>query len=162
MEIQQLKYFVEVVRQQSFTKAAAQLFVTQPMLTRAIKSLEEELDVRLIDIDATHDTVTVTELMDCAAFACGTPTLNIGMMPAMARTLTYVKGLRPQGKKGFVFGSYGWAEKGASAADAMVAEWGAERIREPLTVRFRPDAAVLEECFNAGKALGEIAAAVAE
>ena len=26
MEIQQLKYFVEVVRQQSFTKAAAQLF----------------------------------------------------------------------------------------------------------------------------------------
>ncbi len=120
------------------------------------------VDVRLIDIDATHDTVTVTELMDCAAFACGTPTLNIGMMPAMARTLTYVKGLRPQDKKGFVFGSYGWAEKGASAADAMVAEWGAERIREPLTVRFRPDAAVLEECFNAGKALGEIAAAVAE
>ena len=49
MEIQQLKYFVEVVRQQSFTKAAAQLFVTQPMLTRAIKSLEEELNIRLIE-----------------------------------------------------------------------------------------------------------------
>lgn len=49
MEIQQLKYFVEVVRQQSFTKAAAQLFVTQPMLTRSIKHLEEELDVRLIE-----------------------------------------------------------------------------------------------------------------
>ena len=45
MEIQQLKYFVEVVRQQSFTKAAAQLFVTQPMLTRSIKHLEEELNV---------------------------------------------------------------------------------------------------------------------
>ena len=49
MEIQQLKYFVEVVRQQSFTKAAAQLFVTQPMLTRSIKHLEEELNVRLIE-----------------------------------------------------------------------------------------------------------------
>lgn len=49
MEIQQLKYFVEVVRQQSFTKAAAQLFVTQPMLTRSIKHLEEELSVRLIE-----------------------------------------------------------------------------------------------------------------
>ena len=49
MEIQQLKYFMEVVRQQSFTKAAAQLFVTQPMLTRSIKHLEEELNVRLIE-----------------------------------------------------------------------------------------------------------------
>lgn len=49
MEIQQLKYFVEVVRQQSFTKAAAQLFVTQPMLTRSIKHLEEELNVRLLE-----------------------------------------------------------------------------------------------------------------
>ena len=49
MEIQQLKHFVEVVRQQSFTKAAAQLFVTQPMLTRSIKHLEEELNVRLIE-----------------------------------------------------------------------------------------------------------------
>ena len=49
MEIQQLKYFVEVVRQQSFTKAAAQLFVTQLMLTRSIKHLEEELNVRLLE-----------------------------------------------------------------------------------------------------------------
>ena len=54
MEIQQLKYFVEVVRQQSFTKAAAQLFVTQPMLTRSIKHLEEELNVRLIERTSTH------------------------------------------------------------------------------------------------------------
>lgn len=119
-----------------------------------------DVEVKLIDIDATHDTTTVTELMDCASFACGTPTLNIGMMPSMARTLTYVKGLRPQGKKGFAFGSYGWAEKGATAAEAMIAEWGAERIRPPLTVRFRPDATVLAECFEAGKQLAEIAAAV--
>ncbi len=49
MEIQQLRYFVEVVRHESFTRAAAQLFVTQPMLTRYIKQLEEELNVKLIE-----------------------------------------------------------------------------------------------------------------
>lgn len=49
MEIQQLKYFVEVVRNESFTKAAMQLFVTQPMLTRAIKQMEQELDIKLIE-----------------------------------------------------------------------------------------------------------------
>ncbi len=49
MEIQHLKYFLEVVRQESFTRAAAQLYVTQPMLTRAIKQLEESLNVLLIE-----------------------------------------------------------------------------------------------------------------
>ena len=49
MNLNQLKYFVAVAEQQSFTKAAAQLFVTQPMLTRSIKHLEEELNVLLIE-----------------------------------------------------------------------------------------------------------------
>ena len=49
MEIQHLKYFVAVVQQESFTRAAAQLYVTQPMLTRAIKQLEESLNILLIE-----------------------------------------------------------------------------------------------------------------
>ena len=48
MEIKQLKYFVEVVRNNSFTRAAERLFVTQPLLTRTIQQLEEELGVKLI------------------------------------------------------------------------------------------------------------------
>ncbi len=49
MEIQQLRYFVEVAHNESFTRAATQLFVTQPMLTRSIKLLEDELNVKLIE-----------------------------------------------------------------------------------------------------------------
>lgn len=49
MEIQQIKYFLEVARYKSYTRAAAKLFVTQPMLTRVIKQLEEELGVKLIE-----------------------------------------------------------------------------------------------------------------
>ena len=49
MEIQQIKYFINVARYKSFTQAAAKLFVTQPMLTRVIKQLEAELGVKLIE-----------------------------------------------------------------------------------------------------------------
>lgn len=48
MDIQQIKYFVTVAQQRSFSKAAQQLFVTQPILTRCVKQLEEELGVPLI------------------------------------------------------------------------------------------------------------------
>lgn len=43
MELRALRYFVEVVRQQSFTAAADKLFVTQPTISKMVKSLEEEI-----------------------------------------------------------------------------------------------------------------------
>ncbi|WP_413736093.1 LysR family transcriptional regulator [Sodalis sp. RH21] len=48
MDIRTLRYFVEVVRQQSFTRAAQTLFVTQPTISKMLKHLEEELDCRLL------------------------------------------------------------------------------------------------------------------
>ena len=43
MEIRQMKYFLAVARQESITKAAELLFITQPSLTRQIQSLEKEI-----------------------------------------------------------------------------------------------------------------------
>ncbi|HEY0210169.1 LysR family transcriptional regulator [Acerihabitans sp.] len=48
MDIRALRYFVEVVRQQSFTRAAQTLFVTQPTISKMLKHLEEELDCTLL------------------------------------------------------------------------------------------------------------------
>lgn len=48
MDIQHIEYFLEVVRQESFSRAADALFVTQPILSRCVKNLEEELGVKLI------------------------------------------------------------------------------------------------------------------
>lgn len=48
MEIRQLKYFMAVAEFKSFTKATKQLYVSQPALTKAIRSLESELEVPLL------------------------------------------------------------------------------------------------------------------
>lgn len=47
MEIKQLKYFLTVTELGSFSKAAVVLSVAQPVLSRHIRSLEEELNVEL-------------------------------------------------------------------------------------------------------------------
>ena len=41
MDVRTLRYFVEVVRQQSFTRAAEKLFVTQPTISKMLRHLEE-------------------------------------------------------------------------------------------------------------------------
>lgn len=51
MDFYQLRYFVSVIDNKSFRKAAEKLNVTQPALSIAIKKLENELDVQLIDKD---------------------------------------------------------------------------------------------------------------
>ena len=43
MEIRTLRYFLAVAREENMTKAAETLHVTQPTLSKALKSLEEEL-----------------------------------------------------------------------------------------------------------------------
>ena len=59
MEIRVLKYFLMVSREENITKAANLLHITQPTLSRQLRQLEEEFDVKLFD-RGTHN-VTLTE-----------------------------------------------------------------------------------------------------
>jgi DNA-binding transcriptional LysR family regulator len=49
MELRALRAFVEVVRQGGFTQAAKTVFSTQPTISKAVKQLEDELGVQLLD-----------------------------------------------------------------------------------------------------------------
>ncbi|MEC1524523.1 LysR family transcriptional regulator [Neobacillus niacini] len=54
MELRDLKSFIEVVIHQSFTKAAAHSYLSQPSFSKAVKKLEEELEVELFDRSTRH------------------------------------------------------------------------------------------------------------
>lgn len=47
MEIRELKYFLAVAKEQSISKAAKALFVTQPNLSRQMQNLETEIGQQL-------------------------------------------------------------------------------------------------------------------
>src|ERR1700730_6722641 len=59
MELRHLRYFVAVAEALSFTKAAENLHLAQPSLTRQIKDLETEIKVQLIDRSGKRISLTV-------------------------------------------------------------------------------------------------------
>ena len=59
MELRVLKYFITVAREESFSKAAKLLNVSQPALSKQIKDLEDEYKTTLFN--RTTRTVSLTE-----------------------------------------------------------------------------------------------------
>src|SRR5207249_801912 len=52
MELRQLRYFVAVAEEANITRAAQKMFLTQPALSRQIKTLEEEIGQCLFERQA--------------------------------------------------------------------------------------------------------------
>lgn len=58
MELYQIRYFLALVEQGSFVKAAERSFVSQPTLSAGIKKLEDDLGARLFERNGRETTLT--------------------------------------------------------------------------------------------------------
>lgn len=132
---------------------------TEKMAEAILEGAQEcGVEAQFFNVDNTHATKIVTEILDCATVAIGSPTLNNSLMPNMAGVLCYLSGLRPTHKKGFAFGSYGWSKRGgASAVEESMKEMNIEIMHEPIRAQYVPTPEVLEECREAGRAMGKYA-----
>jgi len=113
------------------------------------------VDVKPIHIRSSSLNKIATEILDTATVAFGSSTLNAGMMPMAAAVLAYLKGLRPTGKAGFAFGSYGWGRGGPEAIEEYMKTMRWEILRNPLKAQFKPAREILDECRLAGQLMAE-------
>jgi DNA-binding transcriptional LysR family regulator len=102
MHLRKVRYFVAVAERLSFAQASRDLHVAQPALSRAVKALEAELAVQLLDRDSQHVALTDagrvflergTALLAQASAArreaqaaAGTSTLTVGFQPGVVIT----------------------------------------------------------------------------
>lgn len=111
--------------------------------------------VEIIDLAASERSAVMTAVAHSGLVAFGAPTMNNQVFPAMADVLTYVKGLKPQNKIGFAFGSCGWSGEGAKQ---ITAELEAMKFDLPIPFiqsKYNPTDEELKKAFEAGETLAE-------
>lgn len=115
------------------------------------------VEVKLLNLRKNPRSRIMKEMLDTAAFAVGSPTLNNGLFPTVGDFLVYLKGLRPQKKKAMAFGSYGWGGGAVKIIEQELKNAGVEVLEPGLQVRYRPYEKELVRCRKLGEQLAAAA-----
>jgi len=130
---------------------------TEAMALAVVEGIENEgVEVSLHSLATSDSSDIVAELLETRALAVGCPILNNNLLPRMAGFLAYLKGLRPRGRIGAAFGSFGWG--GATAVKAIKEDLtlaGLEVLEDELAVRFAPTQEELQACRLLGQKLAQ-------
>ncbi|KKG18667.1 lactamase [Methanosarcina sp. 2.H.T.1A.6] len=118
---------------------------------------EAGVEVKLLNLRKNTRSHIMKEMLDAAAFAVGSPTLNNGIFPTVGDFLVYIKGLRPQKKKAMAFGSYGWGGGAVKTIEQELKNAGIEVLEPGLQARYRPYEKELEKCRKLGEQLAALA-----
>lgn len=113
-------------------------------------------NVRLMPTRGCHRSDIITDILDSGALIVGAPTINNMMFPQVQDSLSYIRGLKPLNLIGFSFGSYGWSGEAPKQLRKFLEDIKVNIVRDELRVKNVPKAEHLKECFEAGKAVGEM------
>ena len=127
------------------------------MMAEAISAgiAEEGVSVKPIHIRSSHRSDIMTEVQDAAAVVVGSPTLNNQLFPTVADILTYMKGLKPLGRIGAAFGSYGWSGEAVKLVTAELEAMKFDMVEPGMKVQYVPDGDSLDACFEYGRKIGQ-------
>ncbi len=113
------------------------------------------VDVKMFNLAVNHRSDIMAESLDARAIVFGSPTLNNGILPRMADFLCYLKGLRPKGKLGASFGSFGWSGEAVKLMNAAIEDMGMELIDPGFRVKNVPTEDDFSQCKELGNKIAQ-------
>ena len=129
---------------------------TEMMALSVAEGLKEEgLSVQLMNLKENHRSEIITEVLNARALIFGSSTINNGMLPTMADMLSYAKGLKPLGRIGAAFGSYGWSGEAPDLIRDTLRSMNMKLVEPVIKVRYVPRPEALAACVELGRSVGK-------
>jgi len=130
---------------------------TEIMAGKMAEGLAETgLKVKVMDVNKFSRVEIAKELFEAKAYMIGSSVHDNGVLPNMSALLYYIKGMRPAGRIGMAFGSYGWGPTGTGEIEKFMIEARIEKAMGSYNVQFTPNESEMEKCREIGKQFGKI------
>ncbi len=112
------------------------------------------VQVIIANISEKDNTDIIKEMLNAKGILIGSSTHGNDMLPRLAGFLSFLKDMKPKGRVGAAFGSYGWAGGAAKKIEEKLSETGIEVIQPLIQCQFVPDKAEMQKLFEYGAAFG--------
>eukprot|EP01107_Rhizomastix_libera_P000190 TRINITY_DN10363_c0_g1_i4.p1 TRINITY_DN10363_c0_g1~~TRINITY_DN10363_c0_g1_i4.p1 ORF type:complete len:577 (-),score=116.42 TRINITY_DN10363_c0_g1_i4:67-1797(-) len=113
----------------------------------------QKVEAVIMNAEDVNMTEVANEILESACVAIGSSSLNNEVLPWLSTSLTFIKGLKAEGKGGVAFNSYGWSPiVGESLRRAMI-EMGIEEVCELLRSQFNATDSTLLNAKTVGQRL---------
>lgn len=120
-------------------------------IAKGITQEDQTVNVKLFNIARSDKNDLITEIFKSKAVLMGSPTINKGILSAVAAILEEMKGLKFMNKKAAAFGCYGWSGEAVKIISQHLSSAGFAVVDEGLRAMWNPDAKAVEMCVEYGK-----------
>ena len=120
-------------------------------IVQGIRLVDEKVAIRVFNISHSDKNDVVTEVFKSKAILVGSPTINRGILSAVAGFLEQIRGLKFKEKKAAAFGTYGWSGESVKMINDGLKEAGFELLNEGIKSIWNPDEKSLDKCVEFGK-----------
>jgi flavorubredoxin len=127
--------------------------VMAEQIAKGIVQGDKTVTVKLINIGHSDKNDAMTEIFKSKAILVGSPTINKGILTAVASLLEELRGLGFKDKKAAVFGCYGWSGESVSLINDHLKSAGFTVVDDGLKLLWNPDEVGRKTCFEYGRNL---------
>jgi flavorubredoxin len=120
-------------------------------IASGIKQSDQKVNVKLYNLSKSDKNDVITEIFKSKAVLVGSPTINRGILTAVASLLEEIKGLKFQGKKAAAFGCYGWSGESVKVISENLQSAGFKVVDGGIKTLWNPDTESIAACIEYGK-----------
>jgi anaerobic nitric oxide reductase flavorubredoxin len=129
--------------------------VMAEQIASGIRSGDDKVTVKLFNLSKTDKNDAITEIFKSKAILLGSPTVNNGILVAVAAILEEIKGLKFKNKKAGAFGSYGWSGEAVKILSERLSDSGFDIINDGLRLTWSPDEESMQSCRDYGESFAK-------
>jgi flavorubredoxin len=129
--------------------------VMAEQIAKGITQADPSVTIKLVNIGHSDKNDAMTEIFKSKAILVGSPTINKGILTAVASLLEELHGLGFKEKKAAAFGCYGWSGESVSLINDHLKAAGFTVVDEGLKVLWNPDETSRKSCVEYGRSLAK-------